>query len=240
MSRQTGPSPSVGVFGISLGSTVPQNETQGSHFLQTLRDLENQVNVRQAEIEILKDKLISLEADVLIKKGALDELAKAQEENRVLRILALDGKKWRDQANELSRENDRLRQLTENLTLESRRQRQIVNEQEEKMNLLVMMFDLKDMELRQERETNLQLKRKLKTLFSPEETPERHGRFKRQSLKDCSRCHAEISTTALCRYHPKAPVKLDGKFYFPCCQKSGVREPEGCHHDGQHTVVFAS
>lgn len=37
MSRQTGPSPSVGVFGISLGSTVPQNETQGSHFLQTLR-----------------------------------------------------------------------------------------------------------------------------------------------------------------------------------------------------------
>lgn len=77
--------------------------------------------------------MISLEADVLIKKGALDELAKAQEENRVLRILALDGKKWRDQANELSRENDRLRQLTEDLTLESRRQRQIVNEQEEKV-----------------------------------------------------------------------------------------------------------
>lgn len=77
--------------------------------------------------------MISLEADVLIKKGALDELAKAQEENRVLRILALDGKKWRDQANELSRENDRLRLLTEDLTLESRRQRQIVNEQEEKV-----------------------------------------------------------------------------------------------------------
>lgn len=77
--------------------------------------------------------MISLEADVLIKKGALDELAKAQEENRVLRILALDGKKWRDQANELSRENDRLRQLTEDLTLESRRQRQIVIEQEEKV-----------------------------------------------------------------------------------------------------------
>lgn len=77
--------------------------------------------------------MISLETDVLIKKGALDELAKAQEENRVLRILALDGKKWRDQANELSRENDRLRQLTEDLTLESRRQRQIVNEQEEKV-----------------------------------------------------------------------------------------------------------
>lgn len=77
--------------------------------------------------------MISLEADVLIKKGALDELAKAQEENRVLRILALDGKKWRDQANELSQENDRLRLLTEDLTLESRRQRQIVNEQEEKV-----------------------------------------------------------------------------------------------------------
>lgn len=77
--------------------------------------------------------MISLEADVLIKQGALDELAKAQEENRVLRILALDGKKWRDQANELSRENDRLRHLTEDLTLESRRQRQIVNEQEEKV-----------------------------------------------------------------------------------------------------------
>lgn len=68
MSRQTGPSPGVGAFGISLGSTVPQNETQGSHFLQTLRDLENQVNVRQAEIDTLKEKLVSLEADVFIKK----------------------------------------------------------------------------------------------------------------------------------------------------------------------------
>lgn len=240
MSLQTGPSPGVGAFGISLGSTVPQDETQGSHFLQTRRDLENQVNVRQAEIDTLKEKLVSLEADVLIKKKAVKELTKVQEENRVLRILVLDGEKWRDQANELSRENDRLRQLTEDLTLESRRQRQIVIEQEEKMKLLAMIFDLKDMELRQERETNLQLKRKLKTLSSPEETPERHGRFKRQSLKDCPRCHAEISTTALCRYHPKTPVKLDGKFYFPCCQKSGVREPEGCHHNGHHNVVFAS
>lgn len=77
--------------------------------------------------------MVSLEADVLIKKKAVKELAKVQEENRVLRILVLDGEKWRDQANELSRENDRLRQLTEDLTLESRRQRQIVIEQEEKV-----------------------------------------------------------------------------------------------------------
>lgn len=77
--------------------------------------------------------MVSLEADVLIKKKAVKELTKVQEENRVLRILVLDGEKWRDQANELSRENDRLRQLTEDLTLESRRQRQIVNEQEEKV-----------------------------------------------------------------------------------------------------------
>lgn len=77
--------------------------------------------------------MVSLEADVFIKKKAVKELTKIQEENRVLRILVLDGEKWRDQANELSRENDRLRQLTEDLTLESRRQRQIVNEQEEKV-----------------------------------------------------------------------------------------------------------
>lgn len=77
--------------------------------------------------------MVSLEADVLIKKKAVKELTKVQEENRVLRILVLDGEKWRDQANELSRENDRLRQLTEDLTLESRRQRQIVIEQEEKV-----------------------------------------------------------------------------------------------------------
>lgn len=69
----------------------------------------------------------------MIKKKAVKELTKVQEENRVLRILVLDGEKWRDQANELSRENDRLRQLTEDLTLESRRQRQIVIEQEEKV-----------------------------------------------------------------------------------------------------------
>lgn len=77
--------------------------------------------------------MVSLEADVFIKKKAVKELTKIQEENRVLRILVLDGEKWRDQANELSRENDRLRQLTEDLTLESRRQRQIVNEKEEKV-----------------------------------------------------------------------------------------------------------
>lgn len=77
--------------------------------------------------------MVSLEADVLIKKKAVKELTKVQEENRVLRILVLDGEKWRDQANELSRENDRLRQLTEDLTLESRRQCQIVIEQEEKV-----------------------------------------------------------------------------------------------------------
>lgn len=77
--------------------------------------------------------MVSLEADVLIKKKAVKELTKVQEENRVLRILVLDGEKWRDQANELSRENDHLRQLTEDLTLESRRQRQIVIEQEEKV-----------------------------------------------------------------------------------------------------------
>lgn len=77
--------------------------------------------------------MVSLEADVFIKKKAVKELTKIQEENRVLRILVLDGEKWRDQANELSRENDRLRQLTEDLTLESRRQRQIVIEQEEKV-----------------------------------------------------------------------------------------------------------
>lgn len=240
MSLPTGLTTGVGASGISLGSTVPQQETQESHFIQILRDLENQVNVRQAEIDVLKEKLISLEADILIKQEALTKIAIIQEENRLLRAFALEGEKWKDQANEMSGENDRLRHLTEDLNLETRRQRQIVNEQEEKMRLLAMMFDMKDMELRQERETNLQLKRKLKMLSSPEEIPERHGRFKRQSLKDCPRCHAEISTTTLCRYHPKTPVKLDGKFYFPCCQKSGVREPEGCHRDGQHTVVFAS
>lgn len=237
MSLQTGPSTGVGASDIFLGSTVPHGETQESHFI---RDLERQVNVGQAEIDVLKAKLISLQPDVLIKEVTLKEITNVKEENRSLRRLVLDGQKWKEQANELSRENDRLRQLTEDLTLETRRYRQIVNEQEEKLKLLAMMFDLKDMELRQERETNLQLKRKLKMLSNPEETPERRGRFKRQSLKDCPRCHAEISTTTLCRYHPKTPVKLDGKFYFPCCQKSGVREPEGCHRDCQHTVVFAS
>lgn len=238
MNCDSRPTSSVGASGISLGSTVPQQETQESHFIQTLTELENQVGVRQAEIDQLKQKLIYLEADILIKQEALAKISIIEEENRLLRGVALEREKWKEQANELSRENERLRQLTEDLTLETRGQRQVLHEQEDKMKFLAMMFDLKDMELRQERENTRQLRRKLKMLSSPEETPERHGRFKRQSLKDCPRCHAEISTTTLCRYHPKNPVKLNGKFFFPCCQKSGEREPEGCHHDVQHTVVF--
>lgn len=74
-----------------------------------------------------------MEADVFIKEEALTKITKVEEENRSLRRLALDGQKWKEQANELSRENDRLRQLTEDLTLETRRHRQIVNEQEEKV-----------------------------------------------------------------------------------------------------------
>lgn len=74
-----------------------------------------------------------MEADELIKEEALTKITKVEEENRSLRRLALDGQKWKEQANELSRENDRLRQLTEDLTLETRRHRQIVNKQEEKV-----------------------------------------------------------------------------------------------------------
>lgn len=74
-----------------------------------------------------------MEADELIKEEALTKITKVEEENRSLRRLALDGQKWKEQANELSRENDRLRQLTEDLTLETRRHRHIVNKQEEKV-----------------------------------------------------------------------------------------------------------
>lgn len=74
-----------------------------------------------------------MEPDVLIKEETLKENTNVKEENRSLRRLVLDGQKWKEQANELSRENDRLRQLTEDLTLETRRHRQIVNEQEKKV-----------------------------------------------------------------------------------------------------------
>lgn len=85
-----------------------------------------------------------MEADILIKQEALTKIAIIQEENRLLRAFALEGEKWKDQANEMSGENDRLRQLTEDLTLETRRQRQIVNEQEEKVMLLMLLnCDLK-------------------------------------------------------------------------------------------------
>lgn len=87
-----------------------------------------------------------MEADELIKEEALTKITKVEEENRSLRRLALDGQKWKEQANELSRENDRLRQLTEDLTLETRRHRQIVNEQEEKViviNVIKRLFSYK-------------------------------------------------------------------------------------------------
>lgn len=74
-----------------------------------------------------------MEPDVLIKEETLKENTNVKEENRSLRRLVLDGQKWKEQANEFSRENDRLRQLTEDLTLETRRHRQIVNEQEKKV-----------------------------------------------------------------------------------------------------------
>lgn len=83
--------------------------------------------------------MISLEADILIKQEALTKIAIIQEENRLLRAFALEGEKWKDQANEMSGENDRLRHLTEDLNLETRRQRQIVNEQEEKVILLMLL-----------------------------------------------------------------------------------------------------
>lgn len=87
-----------------------------------------------------------MQPDVLIKEVTLKEITNVKEENRSLRRLVLDGQKWKEQANELSRENDRLRQLTEDLTLETRRYRQIVNEQEEKViviNVIKRLFSYK-------------------------------------------------------------------------------------------------
>ncbi|XP_061175352.1 uncharacterized protein LOC133184336 [Saccostrea echinata] len=227
-----------GAAGITLGSTTPH---YGCDVLQAInRDLEQRVSIQQEEIDILKQKLLSLEADILIKQHALTKVAMQEQEIQLLKEIVLEKEKWREQANDLSQDNDRLRQVNEDLMIENRRQRQIIGELEENMKLMSTILDLRTTELEQEKKNKLHLKRKLHVLSTAEETPECHGRFKRQSLKDCPRCHAEISSTNLCRYHPKAPVKLDGTYLFPCCGQSGKSEPEGCQSSNHHFMVFGT
>lgn len=106
--------------------------------------------------------------------------------------------------------------------------------------LMSTILDLRNTELQQEKDNKLRLKRKLHVLSTAEETVECRGRFRRQSLKDCPRCHAAISATTICRYHPKTPVKLHGTFYFPCCGLSGKSEPEGCQSSSHHQMGFGT
>ncbi|XP_048758047.2 uncharacterized protein LOC125668235 [Ostrea edulis] len=225
--------------GINLGSTVPHF---GNNVTQAIRvvDLENQVAVRQEEIDILKQKLLGLEADILIKQEALTKIAEQEQEIKILKEIALEKEKWREQATGLSQDNDRLRQVNEDLTMETRRQRQTITQLQEKLMLMSTILDLRNTELQQEKDNKLRLKRKLHVLSTAEETVECRGRFRRQSLKDCPRCHAAISATTICRYHPKTPVKLHGTFYFPCCGLSGKSEPEGCQSSSHHQMGFGT
>ncbi|XP_062568756.1 uncharacterized protein LOC134230907 [Saccostrea cucullata] len=202
--------------------------------------VEQQVTRQQEEIDTLKQKLLGLEADILVKQQALNKVAIQEQEIILLKEIVLEKEKWREQANGLSQDNDHLRQVNEDLIIENRRQRQVIAELEENMMLMSTILDLRTTELEQEKKNKLHLKRKLRVLSTAEETPECHGRFKRQSLKDCPRCHAEVSSTNLCKYHPKTPVKLDGTYFFPCCGQSGKSEPEGCQSSGQHFMVFGT
>lgn len=75
----------------------------------------------------------SLEADILIKHEALNRIAVLEQENHLLKKIAVEKEKWREQANELCLENDRLKQMKEDLVLQNLRQRQTIAEHEEKV-----------------------------------------------------------------------------------------------------------
>jgi cell shape-determining protein MreC len=74
-----------------------------------------------------------LEADILIKQEALTKIAAQEQEIKLLKEIALEKEQWREQATDLSQDNSRLRQVNEDLTMESRRQSQIIIQLQEKV-----------------------------------------------------------------------------------------------------------
>ena len=79
----------------------------------------------------------------MIKHEALNRIAVLEQENHLLKKIAAEKEKWREQANELCLENDRLKQMKEDLVLQNLRQRQTIAEHEEKVMDLYLLYTAK-------------------------------------------------------------------------------------------------
>ncbi|KAK3090901.1 hypothetical protein FSP39_015584 [Pinctada imbricata] len=245
---------------VKLNKSLKYYQESFAEEEQKAREFKNEILNIKEENRLLKLKLHECSEREVTHRETLKELIAIKEERAILQKRVTEDEKLREYTETQDAE---IRTLQAKVREQHRHIDDYQRDLRELKDKLQSTQFIADMESghRKSLEGNVKkLENKLHILtrstLQPEDedatfckTPER-GRFKRHRIDECRRCHTCLPSDTLCTFHAKAPIQVlikdsnghisrpDNQKFWPCCGRTGTKEPEGCRSLPEHDLGY--